>query len=332
MTNVASDRKATALYDVVQMTNPRDLLAPLLESSVASPLRRRIAIQRGRSDAAGTQLSASHRGFQVLTPSDLAPPHGPEKSTELFILGSGPSVLELTPSQLARMRAGTTIGVNSWVLHDFIPDAYSFEEMENDDYVAVAAGLSTALMRPEITAANPLLLHLRSRIDTPTRRLVTIPEHLRDNTRYYGRVTVETRRHKNLERDLVALLRAGRSGALAPHVLIDSGFSVARMASLGILCGYSAIILVGVDLNSSRYFFEEDPSYLARHNLTDFNPWVSRAAVHDTEETTNRHFAASEFLPALARASEAIGGPGLFVGSTSSRLVERVPLFRWEPS
>lgn len=311
------------------MTISRSLVAPLLESNLAAPLRRHLAMRRGQRDATGTVLSATHRGCDTLGIADLNPPGAPHRSQELFILGSGPSVLELTPTQLERMRVGTTIGVNSWVLHDFIPDAYSFEEMENDDYVSVAAGLSKALSRPEVTKADPLVLHLRPRMDTPSRRLVAIPQHLRNNTRYYGRVTVETRRTKNLERDLVALLRASANASLPPHILVDSGFSVGRMASFGIMRGYSAIVLIGVDLNSSRYFFEDDPSYLKQHNLTDFNPWVSRSDTHDTEEKTNRHFAASEFLPALARASKTMGGPQIYVGSASSRLAETLPVFEF---
>jgi hypothetical protein len=135
------------------------------------------------------------------------------------------------------MRAGTTIGLNSWVLHDLIPDAYSFEEMENDDYVSGVAGLSSALARQEVIAANPLVLHLRGRLGTPSRRLVSVPPEPHLNTRYYGRVNVETRRIGNLKTDLIGVLGAQRSGAVASHVLIDSVLSVARMMSLGILLG-----------------------------------------------------------------------------------------------
>jgi hypothetical protein len=100
------------------------------------------------------------------------------------------------------------------------------------------------------------------------------------------------------------------------------------MVSLGIVRGYSSIVLVGVDLNTNRYFFEVDPSHLSRHGLTDFNPWISRTPAHDTEHTENRNFAASEFLPALARASEAIGGPKVSVISSSSKLAESLPLYQ----
>ena len=307
----------------------RDVMAPMIESPGATRLRTHLALQRAKRDDRGTQLSAQHRKVAILQTADLSVPRARGRSAELFILGSGPSVLELSESNKVRMRLGTTIGLNSWALHDFIPDAYSFEEMAADSYLSVATGLSTVLARQEVIAANPLVLHLRSRLGTSSRRLVSVPPELHLNTRYYGRVNVETQKVRNLESDLVALLHAQNSGALAPHVLIDSGLSVARMISLGILRGFSSIILIGVDLNSSRYFFEEDPSYLARHNLQDFNPWIGRTAHHNTEATIDRNFAASEFIPALARASFFSGGPRIYVGSQSSKLSKALDVFVW---
>jgi hypothetical protein len=320
---------SNAPYTKVAMITMRDDLAPIIEAPGAWRLRSFLALRRAERDDHGTRSSAEHRNTAVLRTADLAVPSEPGRSSELFILGSGPSVLELSEANKLRMRAGTTIGLNSWALHDFIPDAYSFEEMENDHYASVAAGLSSALARQEVITANPLVLHLRTRLTTPSRRLVSVPPDLRLNTRYYGRVNVETRKIRNLESDLVALLYAQRSGAIAPHVLIDSGMSVARMVSLGILRRFSSIILVGVDLNSSRYFFEEEPSYLARHNLHDFNPSIDRSADHDTEATGKRNFAANEFIPALARASVSSGGPRVYVGSQSSRLSNAMDAFAW---
>ena len=308
------------------MVTIRTLISPLIEAKVASPVRREIALSRGIRDSRGTFLSAKHRDFAVLRETDLQAPLSTNRSSELFILGSGPSVLELTPEHFSRMRQGTTIGVNSWVLHDFIPDAYSFEEMENDGYSAVARGLSQALGHHKVLSAMPHILHLRPRLATPVSRLVEIPEKLKPNTRYYGRFSPETRKAANLMSDLIQLVRAQLNRRIPPHILLDGGFSIARMISLGIARGYSSIVLVGVDLNANRYFFEEDPSHLARHSLSDFNPWKSRTSTHDTEETENRNFAASEFISALARASESVGGPKLFVLSSSSKLAESLPI------
>jgi hypothetical protein len=214
------------------------------------------------------------------------------------------------------------------LFRSFIPNAYSFEEMKKG-YDSVADGLSQALRHQKVLAAAPYILHLRPRLNTPASRLVAIPKELKPKTRYYGRFLPETRRTANLTGDLVDLIQAQEQGLIRPHILLDGGMSIARIISLGIARGYSSIVLVGVDLNTNRYFFEEDPSHLARHGLTDFNPWISRTSSHDTEQTEDRNFAASEFLAALARASETIGGPTLSVLSSSSKLAESLPLYQW---
>ena len=238
----------------------RSALWPLLENPLASGFRHGLTLQMARREERGPALSADHRKVKLLGESDLVAPLTLGQPSELFILGSGPSVLSLTQQQLERMRAGTTIGLNSWALHDFIPDAYSFEEMEDDRYVPVAQGLSAAIARQEVITSRPLILHLRSRRSTPSSRLVSLPRVLQPNMRYYGRISVQTKQSQNLVGDLAALFRAQRAGSVSPHLLIDCGVSVARMVSIGILRGYRSIVLVGIDFNSSRYFFEEEPS------------------------------------------------------------------------
>lgn len=311
------------------MVSVRAALSPLIESRLASPLRSLTASRRGRRDGEGTREAARVRNATVLHAEDLAVPSGGERSAELFILGSGPSVLELTAADFDRIAKGTSVGLNSWALHDFVPDAYSFEEMENDDYVSVAATISTLLTETRIAVARPLILHLRPKPNTPSRRLVTIPPALVQHLRYYGRTTVECKNIRNLELDLTKLIEMKRTRKIPDYVLLDSGSSVARMASLGIARGFARIVLVGVDLNTSDYFFDRDQRFLSNHGLSSFNPSVRRTTTHDTEETFNRPFASSEFLVALSNASLRAGGPQIYVGSASSKLSADLPVFPW---
>lgn len=311
------------------MVSLRAALSPIVESKLASPFRMHVARLRGQSDGEGSQRAAVMRHAKVLQPNDLAVSANNDGSADLFILGSGPSVLELTESNFDRIRSGTSIGVNSWVLHDFVPDAYSFEEMENDNYTALAATISALLAETRITDNRPLILQLRPRPNTPSHRLVSIPATLFENLRYYGRTTVECEDIRNLEHDLTRLIEMKKSRKLPDHVLIDSGSSVARMASLGIARGFARIVLIGVDLNTSDYFFDVDERFLSNHGLSGFNPSLRRTTTHDTEETFNRRFASSAFLVALANASIRAGGPQFYVGSASSKLAGNLPIFPW---
>ena len=305
------------------------LLMRFLEGSSSSLLRRAITVRSARRDEVGTRQSASERNTKLLSPTDLAVPRAPRFSRELFILGTGPSVLNLTKKNIERMKMATTIGLNSWVLHDFIPNAYSFEEMPDDSYITVATGLSTALARQEVIIARPKIFHLRPKLNTPSRRLIDIPAELQSRTVYYGRCTPVTKRIENLEKDLATLLKAQRNGRIASTVMIDGGMSVSRMISLGIQRGFDTIVLVGVDLNSSSHYFELDSSFQTRHGLGDFLPPRGASDSHGTEDTFNRNFPASRFLVALARASEKSNLAKIYVGSDESKLARDLDLFPW---
>lgn len=129
------------------------------------------------------------------------------------------------------------------------------------------------------------------------------------------------------ERDPIALLEAGTNTSLPPHILVDSGFSVEKIAPFGIIRSCRAMMLIDANANSWRFFSKKTLLYLKQHKLTDFDPQVSSSDTYDTEEEANRNFAASEFLPASARAPKTVGGPPIYVGSPSSKLAEVLPVF-----
>lgn len=308
------------------MTLIRRALRYGLELSLASKARHRLALHYANRDGEGTFASARERQRQTLRKGEV----GPGESGELFILGSSPSVLEVSPSFWERVRRGTSIGLNSWVLHDFVPDIYGFEEMESDSYIQVAQGISKALQRSEVIGAQPLILHLRPHSSTPSKRLISVPPALAARTRYYGRFSVVTRRLSNLKDDIAHLLSAAAKDLVPPHVFLDAGSSVARMVYFGTIAGFNPIVLVGVDLFSSDYFFETDPSYLRKREIEEFNPSLVRAGAHPTETRIGRDFKSSEFLPSLAMAAELTFGTRVCVASESSKLADYLPLFQAE--
>ena len=51
-------------------------------------------------------------------------------NTALFILGTGRSVNEYEPEQWKIIRNNFSIGINYWILHDFIPDLFMLEFLD----------------------------------------------------------------------------------------------------------------------------------------------------------------------------------------------------------
>ena len=254
------------------------------------------------------------------------------KSSTLFVLGSGESVEEVTPNQWTIIKDCVSIGVNSWVVHDFIPDVYSFEQVQSSHDSDARDTMSQLLARREIAERAPAVLLLRPHSNTHPNRVIEIPTHLRERTRVYGRTGVATKSPQNLLRDLRQLIGSSVQASFPEQIAIDEGMSIVRMMSLGIRAGFKSIVLVGVDFNSPRYFFDINPSYLERRGVEGYNPWKKRGEVHGTEETDHRAFAASTYIPVFAEAARQETGARVFVSSSSSALAGRLPVFDFATS
>ncbi len=290
-------------------------------------LRHRIALSHAVRDFDGITMMSVRMGYPLLSDSDYR--HLRKENSTLFILGSGESVEEVTTKQWDFVRRSTSVGINSWVVHDFVPDAYSFEEVKDGGYTDVSSTLSKLLTRPEVLARRPRILMLRPHASTPASRVVDIPSDLRSEVRLYGRTTLFTRDAKNLPRDIERVLISMVKNKVPAGISLDAGMSVSRLISLGARAGFHRIVLVGVDLNSPRYFFDVNTEYWDRRKVAAFNPWHDRGAVHGIEETTIRSFAASVIIPALSSAVRSVTGTEVFVSSESSALSSSLPVFRW---
>jgi hypothetical protein len=301
------------------------LFRKLAEAPGFGPLRAHLARERAQSDAAGTVMMADRLGLAVLDTDFLAQFRA--KSSTLVVLGSGESVEEVTPSQWELIGGCVSVGLNNWLVHDFIPDIYSLVQMQISADKGARVSMSELLRREAVVKSAPAVLLLRPHSATSSDRVIDIPAGLRERTRVYGRIGVATKNRRNLVRDLRRLIRYSLKGQLPESVAIDEGMSVARMLSLGVRAGFSSIVLVGVDLISTEYFFDINPSYLTRRGLADYNPLKPSGSVHGTEETETRTFAASTFIPAFAEAARQEVGTRVYVSSPSSALANHLPVF-----
>lgn len=244
----------------------------------------------------------------------------------LFILGSGSSVESIDEKGFEEIARGLSIGVNAWVLHTFVPDVYAYEPVDDErsDHFHTLGMLN----RPDVLERNPALFILRPRNQLEKSQLSQIPPELVERAFLYGRLAPATRKVGNLSGDLFEFFRdARRRSALT--VLLDSGATIVRLASLGLLLGYKKIVFVGVDLNDSRYFWEENPTYLERRGISSFDSG-QRGPTHETMSPINRPFVVTDMLRSLAHVAESHFGARFFVSSESSALSEFLPTFLFQ--
>lgn len=248
----------------------------------------------------------------------------------LFILGSGASVNRLTNSHFEQISQGYSIGMNAWVSHSYVPDAYSFEA---DNITAPPSleiqTMSAALSGRAVSHPDTLVLLLRPKNPGLIHRMVEIPASLRDRTFMYGRQNLATRTDLALRNDLGPLLSARHKNFARHPVLIDNGASVVRMIGVGLFAGFKEIVLLGIDLNSSPYFWEApdvSPNHRAMRGLYQ-RPDNTK---HDTLETFDRPYSNLRFIEELARGAKRHFGARVYIGTKGSSLSGKLPAYDWD--
>lgn len=301
-----------------------------LESRLSAPLRRAIVVREARAEAAIVSQLSARADVKIFEPGAFrekldAKPGG----DTFFILGSGSSVNDLTPQNFEEMRGNRTVGINNWGLHYFVPDIYSLDSVP---WVGDGQNFRRSLdllHRPDIVAAKPQLLVVRLANPDERAHLDTLPEELRDSVSFYGRVTPATQEVRNLADDLSRAQKTLRSQFSG--VVLDSGASIVRMVGVALALGYTRIVLVGVDLNNTAYFWENNPRY--EESVAINRPVNNQnTAMHETTSTWNRPFSVIDMLGSLGRVVSGELGGDISVASPKSELANVLPVYSWRNS
>jgi hypothetical protein len=243
-----------------------------------------------------------------------------------FILGSGASVNDLTDGQRALIKAGFSVGLNSWAFHSFVPDAYALENPRQAGFEPQVAAISAGLNRPDVLARRPLVFKFRDGTSGLPSGRITVPPMLGDCIRNYGRFQFLPSQPKQAQPLIRKFFHQSMEGKVPHHLLLDNGSTVVRMASLAALLGFRVIVLVGVDLGRRPYFFEEDSGYLSALGQPPFRLTVLPGS-HPTEEAAARTLPFLDFLGSMSFALDALFGSKIYAGNDV--LAGRLSHFDW---
>lgn len=300
----------------------RSLTRWALEANWAFGFRQAIAEREARIEQRFVDRVASSVGFDSLKLENLSEGLGRERS-QFFILGSSSSVEEISDEGFETIGKATSVGINAWVLHSFVPNLYAYEPVPN----AKSSHFRTLslLDRPDVLQRSPQVLFLRPRNSVEASQLNQIPPPLQGQTYLYGRISPYTRRLSNVEGDVGRILRflGEMSGS---WVALDSGATIVRMACLALVLGYKQVVFVGVDLNHTEYFWEKNPRYLFNRGIGHFDS-EQRGTIHETELRGFAPFVASEMILALSEIAKQQFDAEFLVASSASKLADFLPTF-----
>jgi hypothetical protein len=297
----------------------------MLEIPRARVFRNAIVWRDIRRESLYVSARAREAGFQPLDFQRLGNSLANRETKRFFILGSGSSVNKLTNQNFEEVRSHTSVGINAWLLHDFVPDIYAYEPVthrQTDHF-----GTLRLLAAKDFGLAEPQILFLKPRAPIEQEQLEHIPRTLHKNTYLYGRATPFTRSPLNLGRDINWAITTQRMSRTR-NVTLDSGASVFRMTYLALLMRFTEIVYVGVDLHDSRYFWEENRDFLEANGLASFDSGQTPGP-HETTNAENRPFVITEILRALVTAMSPRREFRLFTANPESPLAEFMPVYTW---
>lgn len=251
------------------------------------------------------------------------------EGSTLFILGSGASVCELGDSDFAHINDHVSIGVNTWPLHPFVPDFYAFEHFRSPG--KKVDRISEALMRDKVLNKKPYFLIKDSVFSATFDKCVRIPEKLQERALYYTSLPILTRDVSLLKRAYRDLMYLQNMGWIPHYCTADRGASIIRLASLGIASGFKNIVFVGVDLNNTQYFWQEDKEIVKRWT-TDELVSGQTGKIHKTNDPSEKRFTVTEVLQAMDEVARADYGVSMWTASAKSALTNFMDVYNFTRS
>ncbi|RYE24708.1 MAG: hypothetical protein EOP51_06505 [Sphingobacteriales bacterium] len=184
-------------------------------------------------------------------------------SDTLFILGSGASVNDFTDRQWEEIGKHDSIGINYWVIHEFVPRYLMFELPfpPRDKYFFDALEF-----RKEKYKNVPIifkgLYRNRSTFGDFKSLVAKFPSSLLKNMYLGKEFAINAKTKDEFAQTLNRLNKIGffrarkRMRTLAQH-----RGTISCAIIFGIKSGYKKIVLCGVELNNDKYFYSERSEY-----------------------------------------------------------------------
>lgn len=237
-----------------------------------------------------------------------------KQSDTLFILGTGRSVLKLGDDDWATIGAADTVGLNFWMLHDFVPTYYMFEPAKTPE--RETAFLDAISGRVERYRDVLFLANGR----TGGRRIDTFPGPLRNQLYLYAPYYLPVDSTSVVTMALRVWHRGLRLGLVGLEHAIHHRSSLSAAVAFGLLAGYRALVLVGVDLNHAGHFY--DGSAGAPVEPTD-------RTIHATADPDRRvrRLTIDTYLDLFEKLALRPRGVRLYLAHDGSRLHPRHPVY-----
>ena len=190
--------------------------------------------------------------------------------SSVFILGSGSSLNKLGKKEWDVIKKSTSIGFNFSVIHDFVPDIYFFE-------------------LPRISKDRSKLLELlRANADRYSQTVIIAKDIKKSDFEYLKSMKFNilipidlnfaADNYSELNKSIKIIKYLQKKKRLPKSILLKKRSTLVMIILLSWRLEFKQIVLCGVDLNNSSYFYESTRYSKIKHLI----PTVNRSLVHKT--------------------------------------------------
>jgi hypothetical protein len=276
---------------------------------------------RNERDRCRIRLKARSLGLPLATWLTL---RQQKRSDVLFILGSGAGLRDLNEYQWNFIQKKDSFGFNNFAIHDHSPTFYMCEFDIN---------------HPALNDFFVQYMRRRDRVSKPS--LIkdiefNCPRNLQGGlggARHVYLLATEFVDLNDIEKQLASItaVLSNKEGFLKKNLFPKYYQSVFTAICIGAILGYQRIVLAGIDLNSTDYFYygeEYRNSKFNRHinYLRDLQGSIPVApGSHYSERSLGGQTPPSAYIPALAAAL----GLNISLASKKSKLYPSIDIFDW---
>lgn len=242
-------------------------------------------------------------------------------SDTLFILGSGGSINDISEETWKEIKRSDSFGFNFWLLNDHIPDFYMFESPKHVPNRKIMLEWIDKRKFQFLESNTCLLLKDLEHIQMDFN---AYPEELKGASQI---VYKDSLYGSSMESKRTSLRYVRSLGLDRRNLLYFCRGTLFSAIYFGWKLGYRKIVLAGIDLNNSGYFYDAEEYDNKLRPVSEL-----RGEVHDTVNTSVSNITMDELVMMIDEDLLKPAGCELHVLNASSLLHPRIPLYEYRAS
>jgi hypothetical protein len=257
----------------------------------------------------------------------------------LFILGSGPSINEITKNQWEFIESNESWGFNNWYLHDFVPNRYfvqsEIKSRKNLNYFFIMDSLMKEIVLKKRNLYKHVKFYIRGdNVNKYKFHKSQFGETILNSKLNYCFMPELVLRSKNKIRPYKVMVKMFELGFFTKNSNIMSipkfGNTITELISLALMNGYKKIILCGIDMNDCGHFYDKD-FYLKEYELLNkLKEYSSESKTHPHMNKDQLKYTNKDVIGDLNIFSKEKFNAEIFVSSSTSSLYPEIKKYKFQ--